>query len=81
MSMPHCTCSNQADMDVIASHHYLKRNQCHTAATVVVGMAIYKCMQIIESVDSICRDRADPQYMLTQTNSSKSPKQQTYKPL
>jgi len=29
---------------------------------------------IIESVDSICRDSADTQYMLIQTNFSKSPK-------
>ena len=36
---------------------------------------------IIESVDSICKDSADTQYMLIQTNLSKSPKQQTYKPL
>jgi len=36
---------------------------------------------IIESVDSICRDSADTQYMLIQTNSLKSPKQLTYKPL
>jgi len=37
---------------------------------------------IIESVDSIlCRDSADTQYMLRQTNFSKSPKQLTYKPL
>ena len=35
---------------------------------------------IIESVDSICRDSADMQYMLIQTNFSKSPKQLTYKP-
>ena len=34
---------------------------------------------IIESVDSICRDSADTQYMLIQTNFSKSPKQLTYK--
>ena len=34
-----------------------------------------------ESVDSICRDSADTQYMLIQTNFSKSPKQLTYKPL
>ena len=38
-------------------------------------------MNIIESVDSICRDSADTQYMLIQTNFSKSPKQLTYKPL
>ena len=36
---------------------------------------------IIESVDSICRDSADTQYMLIQTNFSKSQKQLTYKPL
>ena len=36
---------------------------------------------IIESVDSICRDSADTQYMLIQTNLSKSPKQLTFKPL
>jgi len=36
---------------------------------------------VIESVDSICRDSADTQYMLIQTNFSKSPKQLTYKPL
>ena len=36
---------------------------------------------IIESVDSICRDSADTQYMLIQTKFSKSPKQLTYKPL
>ena len=36
---------------------------------------------IIESVDYICRDSADTQYMLIQTNFSKSPKQLTYKPL
>jgi len=34
---------------------------------------------IIESVDSICRDSADTQYMLIQSNFSKSPKQLTYK--
>ena len=38
-------------------------------------------LHIIESVDSICRDSADTQYMLIQTNFSKSPKQLTYKPL
>ena len=39
-------------------------------------------MFIIESVDSICRDSADTQYiMLIQKNFSKSPKQLTYKPL
>ena len=38
-------------------------------------------VDIIESVDSICRDSADTQYMLIQTNFSKSPKQLTYKPL
>jgi len=32
----------------------------------------------IESVDSICRDSADTQYMLIQTNFSKSPKQLPY---
>ena len=31
-------------------------------------------INIIESVDSICRDSADTQYMLIQTNFSKSPK-------
>ena len=36
---------------------------------------------ITESVDSIYRDSADTQYMLIQTNFSKSPKQLTYKPL
>jgi len=36
---------------------------------------------IMESVDSICRDSADTQYMLIQTNFSKSPKQLIYKPL
>jgi len=36
---------------------------------------------IIESVDSICRDSADTQYMVIQTNFSKSPKQLTYMPL
>jgi len=35
---------------------------------------------IIESVDSICRDSTDTQYMLIQANFSKSPKQLTYKP-
>ena len=38
-------------------------------------------LPIIESVDSICRDSADTQYMLIQTNFSKSPKRLTYKPL
>ena len=38
-------------------------------------------VHIIESVDSICRDSADTQYMLIRTNFSKSPKQLTYKPL
>jgi len=38
-------------------------------------------MYIIDSVDSICRDSADTQYMLIQTNFSKSAKQLTYKPL
>jgi len=42
---------------------------------------MYHISLIIESVDSICRDSADTQYMLIQTNSSKSPKQLTYKPL
>ena len=41
----------------------------------------YLKVGIIESVDSICRDSADTQYMLIQTNFSKSPKQLTYKPL
>ena len=36
---------------------------------------------IIELVDPICRDSADTQYMLIQTNFSKSPEQLTYKPL
>ena len=36
---------------------------------------------VSESVDSICRDSADTQYMPIQTNLSKSPKQLTYKPL
>ena len=36
---------------------------------------------VIESVDSICRDSADTQYMLIQINVSKSPKQLTYKML
>jgi len=36
---------------------------------------------IIESVDTICRDSTDTQYMLIQTNFSKSQKQLTYKPL
>jgi len=36
---------------------------------------------MIESVDSICRDSADTQYMLIQTKFSKSPKQLTCKPL
>jgi len=41
---------------------------------------VIKCSSvIIESVDSICRDSADTQYMLIQTNFSKSPKQLTYK--
>ena len=35
----------------------------------------------IESVDSVCRDSADTQYMLIQKNFSESPKQLTYKPL
>ena len=43
---------------------------------------VIKCSSlIIESVDSICRGSADTQYMLIQTNFSKSPKQLTYKPL
>jgi len=33
---------------------------------------------IIELVDSICRDSADMQYMIIQTNFSKCPKQLTY---
>jgi len=41
----------------------------------------YAKQDIIESIDSICRDSADTQYMLIQTNFSKSPKQLTYKPL
>jgi len=36
---------------------------------------------IMESVDSICRDSADTQYMPIQTNFSKSSKHLTYKPL
>jgi len=47
--------------------------------TIVVCDVTQKC--IIESVDSVCRDSADTQYMLIQTNFSKSPKQLTYKPL
>jgi len=38
----------------------------------------YHRVGIIEPVDSICRDSADTQYMLIQTNFSKSPKQVTY---
>ena len=41
----------------------------------------YALLVTIESVDSICRDSADTQYMLIQTNFSKSPNQLTYKPL
>jgi len=36
---------------------------------------------IIESVDSMCRDSVDVQYMLLLKNFSKSMKQLTYKPL
>ena len=44
------------------------------------GQAKYSLLvaiHIIESVDSICRDSSDTQYMLIQTNVSKSPKQLT----
>ena len=43
--------------------------------------SIIESVDFIESVDCICRDSADTQYMLIQTNSSKSLKQLTYKPL
>ena len=48
-----------------------------------VQMIQNSIIHIIELVDSssICRDSADTQYMLIQTNVSKSPKQLTYKPL
>jgi len=52
--------------------------------TCICGVALpqtRRILIIIESVDSICRDSADTQYMLIQTNFSKSPKQLTYKPL
>ena len=59
------------------------------SATTVISLILLACDNmgncgmelIIESVDSICRDSADTQYMLIQTNFSKSPKQLTYKPL
>jgi len=47
----------------------------------VVSFTVQFVTVIIESVDSICRDNADTQDMLIQTNFSKSPKQLTYKPL
>jgi len=44
------------------------------------GLSISQHTLIIESADSICRDSADTQYMVIQTNFSKSPpKQLTYK--
>ena len=47
---------------------------------VYIERLINSTSDIIESVDSICRDSVDTQYMLIQANFSKSPKQQTYKP-
>jgi len=51
------------------------RHDCYDLCSTRMSCAI------IESVDFICRDSADTQYMLIQTNFSKSPKQVTYKPL
>jgi len=48
-------------------------------AVFIVHVYLLIITPIIESVDSICRDSADTQYMLIQTNFSKSPKQLTYK--
>jgi len=50
-------------------------------ANLISNDVLVNNISIIESVDSICRDSADTQYMLIQTNFSKSPKQLTYKPL
>ena len=50
---------------------------CHCGECTPVSIKF----DIIESVDSICRDSVDTQYMPIQTNLSKSPKQLTYKPL
>ena len=53
----------------------------HVNLIVVDGETSRFGAYIIESVDSICRDSTDTQYMLIQTNFSKSPKRLTYKPL
>jgi len=50
-------------------------------STIVSAYMNLRVPVIIESVDSICRDSADTQYMLIQTEFSKSLKQLTYKPL
>ena len=72
------------------SNDTLKGRQPHQSDTIslfILVAAMGKCKQIInsnlryvsdviiESVDSICRHSADTQYMLIQTNFSKSPKQ------
>jgi len=65
------------DMKIIlGSVHF----NCNSAQFQALWKA-FNMLLIIESVDSICRDSADTQYMLIQTNVSKSPKQLTYKPL
>ena len=51
---------------------FLKRYKGHPEAE----MSLENEICIVESVDSICRDSAGTQYMLIQTNFSKSPKQQ-----
>jgi len=56
-------------------------NMGNTLTTLRASVRESPACSIIESVDSICRDSADTQYMLIQKKFSKSPKQLTYMPL
>jgi len=66
---------------VLDYHSRVNKSCCNSQIPLYSEPDIQSNSTIIESVDSICRDSADTQYMLIQTNSSKSPKQLTYKPL
>ena len=63
---------------LLGSHELYSEYMVHTQLQ--TGL---QCTDIVitESVDSVCRDTTDTQYMLIQKNLSKSQKRYTYKPL
>jgi len=69
-----------ADHRSHSSSFQCPQNCCHDLY-LIISSTMEITNIIIELVDSICRDSVDMQYMLIQTNVSKSPKQLTYTPL